>query len=456
MTSKVLKCNNCNLVVNEVLSFIQNKMDVMDEESLVAVCASAFPEEDIKEAKSLLFESVSQRSVLRKGDRKANKNLYDIITLLKETDPEEIPVFVARDLQKLPPVTFDHIDVTRLLKDIVLIQNELRDIQEKCLTNVQYATVDELKLLKLEIDHLKSEKKRTNNIDPNVNVKRGGYCMQDSFTCNSGPMGFMQCTQGSVTEHESPIAQAQVKELSSESSIVLSSSYASRAKCTSNSQRRSATSDSIDARVEATGMSTAVSSGAKSAVSPSSEAPSASPYKQPAQVVGCGQQRNVIRSVRNVNTQDYTSNEIRMDGQRREEESDEGEWVEVKKRRSKRFKGKLGCAPVDSMSKFRAADIKIPLFIYNVSKDTTVTDIEDYVRAKTSIRVTPEKVSMKYSKDYDSYKIYIPRSKLDVFEKDDFWPNGIYFRRYIIFKARQKGSVAGKEGSVKCQDGCEK
>ena len=139
-----------------------------------------------------------------------------------------------------------------------------------------------------------------------------------------------------------------------------------------------------------------------------------------------------------------------------ENEGGEGEWIEVKKRRSTRFKGKQGCAPVDSSSKFKAADVKIPLFIYNVSKDTTEKDIEEYIMAKTNIVVAPEKVPMKYSKDYDSYKIYIPRSRLDLFGKDDFWPNGIFFRRYIIFKARKEHVVNGKQWEVKRQDGCEK
>lgn len=235
-----------------------------------------------------------------------------------------------------------------------------------------------------------------------------------------------------------------------------SPSYANRVGCTSIARGRRASSASPVVRGEATGRTTAVSNDAESAVSPSSEAPAPSTYMQPAQVVECRRHATVSGAL-NVGMKDHTTKEIRVDAQGIVKEGDEEEWIEVKRRRSTRFKGKQGCAPVDSSSKFRAADVKILLFLYNVSKVTTEKDIEDYIMEKTNIVVAPEKVHMKYSKEYDSYKIYIPRSRLNLFEKDDFWPNGILiFRRYVIFEARQDYSVTGKKRVGKRQDGCEK
>ncbi|CAH2087198.1 unnamed protein product [Euphydryas editha] len=129
-----VKCNNCNIIINEVLSFIQNKLDVMNNVSLALICKQSFSEEDIAEAKSLLYESVQQKKVKRRGDDGKIKNIEDIIGLLKGADPDIFPIFVAKDLQKLPPVSFDHIDATRLLKDILVIQKELSLIKEKCST----------------------------------------------------------------------------------------------------------------------------------------------------------------------------------------------------------------------------------------------------------------------------------------------------------------------------------
>ncbi|CAH2268488.1 jg16918 [Pararge aegeria aegeria] len=73
------------------------------------ICRQSFSEEMI-EAKCLLFESVPQRKVKRKGEDTNSRNIEDIIRLLKGTEPDDIPIFVAPDLQKLPPVSFDHVD----------------------------------------------------------------------------------------------------------------------------------------------------------------------------------------------------------------------------------------------------------------------------------------------------------------------------------------------------------
>ncbi|CAG9557752.1 unnamed protein product [Danaus chrysippus] len=51
MSENLIKCANCNVVISEVLAFIRNKHDVMDNESLVRICQSAFSEEEIDEAK---------------------------------------------------------------------------------------------------------------------------------------------------------------------------------------------------------------------------------------------------------------------------------------------------------------------------------------------------------------------------------------------------------------------
>ncbi|KAJ2937825.1 hypothetical protein O0L34_g17801 [Tuta absoluta] len=123
MASGLVKCISCNIVINEVLAFVYNKLGVMDEDSLIRICDTGFSESDILEAKKLLFEGCPSIKIkLRRKDDKTRKNLQDIIDLLKQldaTDPDSIPIFVARQLHKLPPVTFDHLDATRLLRDIL-------------------------------------------------------------------------------------------------------------------------------------------------------------------------------------------------------------------------------------------------------------------------------------------------------------------------------------------------
>lgn len=63
--------------------------------------------------------------------------------------------------------------------------------------------------------------------------------------------------------------------------------------------------------------------------------------------------------------------------------------------------GNKGKATVKLEDRFRAADIKIPIYIYNVSKEVQSSDIVKYIKDKTNIDVTVEKNTMKINKDYD-------------------------------------------------------
>ena len=54
-----LKCNSFNIVINEVLAFVCNKIDVMDEDSICRICETAFSENEITMAKNLLFDSIT-------------------------------------------------------------------------------------------------------------------------------------------------------------------------------------------------------------------------------------------------------------------------------------------------------------------------------------------------------------------------------------------------------------
>lgn len=140
-----------------------------------------------------------------------------------------------------------------------------------------------------------------------------------------------------------------------------------------------------------------------------------------------------------------------------------GEWITVgrrKKLKQNRFIGRKGQAEVEENCKFKAADAKIPLYIYNVSKETQAENIRDYIMDRTNIVVQLEKVVMKEEKDYDSYKILVPKQKLSLFEKDDLWPSDIYFRKFIKFRhfenrasyktdSREKSYHSNKDGDTR-------
>lgn len=53
-----------------------------------------------------------------------------------------------------------------------------------------------------------------------------------------------------------------------------------------------------------------------------------------------------------------------------------------------RFAGITGKAVSNEQTKFRAAEMKIPMFISHVNKETTEKDISDYIQNKFNEAVT--------------------------------------------------------------------
>lgn len=51
-------------------------------------------------------------------------------------------------------------------------------------------------------------------------------------------------------------------------------------------------------------------------------------------------------------------------------------------------------------------------------------------------QVNPIKIETKSEREYNSFKMYIPKSKLPLFSEDSFWPENVFIRRFFIFKDR--------------------
>ncbi|XP_072934994.1 uncharacterized protein [Epargyreus clarus] len=168
------------LIANEVLAFIQHAIDTMDEVSIIQICKTNFTREEICSAKNLVFESLgmSDRMPSRRKDEKGEKGLQDIINILKVTDPDDIPAFVAKNIHKLPPVTFDHVDVTRLLKDITTLKTSLAEVVLKL-----EASQDTISDLRAEIATLRNTVTVSRSPEVNnVNTRRGA--------CNTSSASF--------------------------------------------------------------------------------------------------------------------------------------------------------------------------------------------------------------------------------------------------------------------------
>lgn len=405
-TSNVIKCKSCNIVICEVLAFIQNKQNVMTADSLVKVCTSAFSTKEIESAKTLLYDSLvtKQKSVQRKSAGKSERNLNDMISIFRNSDPEELPIFVAKDLHRLPPLTFDHVDCTRLLKDILVLKNELSIIKET------YVTEKQLIEIKNEVVNLK-QASLINDFDLNINRRRGGGGMQDSFCLDSGPMGLPPFMEKKIIIDESCSTPIGNNVIADECEI---SELSGKQLCEDTEKKTASTCNVFE--------------------------PVARESEQ--------QQSNSDVSVR-PKVQTYASIVNEAVDKVKKNKTD-GIWEKVptykeRKQRKHRLADFEGKAAVKPNEKFRAADIKIPLFVHQVNKQTSCENIVEYIEEKTGVVVDIKKINMLKRKRYDAYKILVPHTTVSVFLDDSLWPAGVKVRRFVYFNRDMYDQNKGKE-----------
>lgn len=484
MTSKVVKCPTCNIVINEVLAFVSNKIDVVIEETISRICISAFSEADILEAKNLLFDSIPnvKRNIPRKGSGKTLREIDDIIWIFKNTIAEERPIFVARELQKLPPLLFDHLDATKLLKDILILKQDISLLRE------QSATVMQLDLLRTEVDSIKNLP-RVNSLDAamqgNVNKKRGAFV--GNFDLNSGPIGLPPLSADAQLANnldKSP----HYKKSQYDYRDIVQPSYSSECENTPDSQspkslrplpKRSAESSHIFSTCavdsDKSGMSHKVTDRSlelAAMTSPSARAhapiaavhvalppplaqapptaqltPAAAPARSSisAGITGCAEINN--RECTKVSNASSMA-DIARRGEFKQQACS-SEWTLVQKKRLRnRFIGNRGNAILCAEEKFKAADIKTPIYIYEVAKEVSSKDISEYVKNKSGLNVVVIQMKMKVEKEYNAFKIFVPKHKLSLFLSDDFWPENVAYRRFIDFRHRNTNMGNSVNNSV--------
>lgn len=404
MTPCTVKCVNCNVVIDELLTFIMNKVDVMDQESLMRICMSTFSVEEVENSKKLLFESISTdiRNVKRKkkNDGKIQRDLEDILTVIKGTDPEKIPIFVAKELHKLPPVTFDHIDVTCLLKDIVLLKSQLEHIKNS------YATTEQLNELRGKLDNNKYDSLLfcTPNHTPSLVNKK--------------------VSRAKIIDNESPSMIPPV------------------AGSTNAGKRSGALSRSNQCDMNAPELGVGPSTNNQCVISGESET------KRCALETGMSETELPTISDSVERYQQDKDKNIQMTGvcekqtfasvtrtETLNKNPNNGQWTLVQnKRKLNKFTTSKGRACIDDNCKFKPADTKIPLFITNVHKDVSEKDVAEYIFSKTQEEVMPIKIKMTRERNYSAFKIFVKKTNMSTYLDDSMWPMGISFRRFIHLK----------------------
>ena len=110
-----------------------NKLECLPTEAICQLCLGTFSEAEIESSKKQLYglcaEDITSRIIIRKGPKKNAQNMEDIVKTMHQCGTD-IPTFVALNLQALPPVSFNSLDVSTLLHSIKKTQVEV-DLMKK-------------------------------------------------------------------------------------------------------------------------------------------------------------------------------------------------------------------------------------------------------------------------------------------------------------------------------------
>jgi hypothetical protein len=174
-------------MVNELLCFTQNRMNVLPLDNVVKLCSDFYSSDVILEAKQVLFDNVKEnkyRFRLYKGENKGAENMRDIAVILYTTEIMNTPRFTAEDLSNLPPLSVDDFDVVRILKEVDSVKQSIKLLGESQST-----------LAKLVQDRLVSPPQKecsvqpqahpmAENITPQTQQSSDSYIVLDYTSCS--------------------------------------------------------------------------------------------------------------------------------------------------------------------------------------------------------------------------------------------------------------------------------
>jgi len=196
-----------NVVIDNILCFLTNKIGLLGTDTIVKLCTDTYSDDEIRKAKDTLFDlcadDSTSRFIRRQGPKMSVQNIEDMVKLLQEKG-QDIPVFVVQNLSKLPPITFDSIDVSVLLTNLKNLQTEV-DLLKGGMRD-QMTTTDSMRAAMTTMnDRIDGLEKETVTRDANLTR------MENSVDQRNPPFSFTDSQDaGPAYNH---IDETQVKEL---------------------------------------------------------------------------------------------------------------------------------------------------------------------------------------------------------------------------------------------------
>jgi len=141
-TAKPVSTNAVStIIVNEVLNFLKNSYVTSTCGQLKPVLISFYNEEELPNAKNILYKSLSDadvgdlpRLITRKGDQKIKMIVDDLLELFVIVDERKLlsklPRFVADNLARIPTVCQDNLNSVALARKMELLENRVAMLAE--------------------------------------------------------------------------------------------------------------------------------------------------------------------------------------------------------------------------------------------------------------------------------------------------------------------------------------
>ena len=182
----------------------------MPVDNLVKVCEANFTSSFICDAKLRLFNACERGPEIKsvpsggivfktqRGPQSTVNNITDIITLLQE-EGVDMPTLAAANLNLLPPVTLDDIDVAGLVRTVKFLSSEVAELSNKM--RIQQVVMDNLRG-SVERNRNRNYKQKNNTYaaaladTPSMPQQSSNGVVQPSETPSQGLMSVERQPQG--------------------------------------------------------------------------------------------------------------------------------------------------------------------------------------------------------------------------------------------------------------------
>lgn len=121
----------CETTINELLCFVQNKIDIVPFDMLAKLCADFYSLEEISKSKDLMYQL--NRQVIQERFKRHTGPIYrslkDLKNILQWMFQMRLPYkhrFVAQDLSDISPVSMLNFDSSKILHETESIKTEYK------------------------------------------------------------------------------------------------------------------------------------------------------------------------------------------------------------------------------------------------------------------------------------------------------------------------------------------